>query len=221
MIQQSCSLITELDLGVDREQNNVNAFLHPDFCRYTNITQYTEYLNTLARFKHLRVLTLRTQTISDDFGSNILDTDADLESAKKAMSLLESRQDSGMLSNFTMIVFNRVLLPQPIKWAQKSLVTRRSFVFRKGDDFQVVHRELSVLRPEILGDLQHVISHDVREENIMWHSNVWEDEAEHEVSLEGETLETPYRNETRERANSFSISDDRHMQREARGRTGT
>jgi hypothetical protein len=55
----------------------------------------------------------------------------------------------------------------------------------------------------------------------VWHSNIADDEAGHEGSLEGETLETPYSNETRERTNSFSISDDRHMQREARVRTDT
>lgn len=214
MIQHSCSLITELDLGIDREQFNVNAFSLPNSCRYTNIPQYTEYLNTLAKFKRLRVLTLRAQTISDDFGSNIFDTDLDLESAKEAMSLLESRQDSGMLSSFTMIVLQRLLQPEPTKWTQKSLITLCSFVFRKGDDLQVINRELPVLHP-------HFISHDVSEENVAWHSNVGEDEAGHEVSVEGKTLETPYSNETRERTNSFSISDDRHMQREARVRTGT
>jgi len=61
----------------------------------------------------------------------------------------------------------------------------------------------------------------VGEENAPWHSNVGDDEARHEVLLEGETLETPYSNETRERTNSFSIADDRHMQREARVRTDT
>ena len=219
-IQQSCSLITDLDLGIDREQDNVQAFFHPNSCRYTNITQYTENLNTLAKFKHLRVLTLRTQTISDDFGSNIFDTDLDLESAKEAMSLLESRQVSRMLSSFTMIVLNRHLHTEATQWTQKSLITRRSFVFRKGYDLQVVNRELPVLRPQIPADLQHDISL-VNEQKVVWQSNVGEYEAGHEVSLEGETLEMPYSNETRERTYSFSISDDRHMQREAGVRTGT
>jgi hypothetical protein len=205
MIQQSCSLITELDLGIDRKQDNVKAIFQPDFCRNTNIPQYTEYLNTLAKFKHLRVLTLRTQTISDDFGSNVFDTDLDLESAKEAMSLLESRQVSRMLSSFTMILLNRHLRTESTKWTQKSLITRRSFVFRKGHDLQVVNRDLPALRPEIWAG----------------RSTVGEYESGHEVSLEGEKLETPCSNETRERTYSFSKSDDRHMQREAGVRTGT
>ncbi len=136
------------------------------------------------------------------------------------MSLLESRQDSGMLSNFTMTVLQRLLQPQRTKLTQKNFITRRSFVFRKGDDLQVINREIPVLRPEILADLQHATSH-LSEENAVSHSNFGDDEARHEVSVEGETLKTPHSKEMRERTNSFNISDDKHMQREAQVRTDT
>jgi hypothetical protein len=124
-----------------------------------NVSQYVERLNTLAKFKSLRFLTLRTRTISDDLGGNIDGSDVDLDSAKETMSHLQTGQASGMLSKFTMIVFMRLgspgsILPYSKFSDQKgmSLIARRKFVFlRKGDDVQVEvsNQELPVSRPKV------------------------------------------------------------------------
>jgi hypothetical protein len=67
MIQQSCAFVTELDLGIDREQNDVNASQtpNPKPLKNANASQYIEHLDTLSRFEILRTLTLRTQTSND------------------------------------------------------------------------------------------------------------------------------------------------------------
>jgi hypothetical protein len=166
LIQQSCPFITELDLGIDREQNNVNASDYLYCCRYTNVPQYVEYLNAFVKFEHLRFLTLRTHTISDDFGVNIAGTDINLESAKATMSHLQTHQSSGLLSKFTMIVAKRLGAPlnippglECVNGAEKNLIARRSFMFlSKGGDVQVevVDREIPAISPKVSSDEQHI-----------------------------------------------------------------
>ncbi|KAF4617096.1 hypothetical protein G7Y89_g15052 [Cudoniella acicularis] len=141
LLQKSCSLITELDLGYDCQTEvkvrslvcALPLILLTRTCSFV-IEQHLQFIDIIARFRHLRFLTLRTLTLSPLLGESLDEVDVDLDSAKCVVARLQKSEHT-CISEILFVIFQREAFTYSFRYSPSAYpLTYREFSFVRKED---------------------------------------------------------------------------------------